>query len=648
MFGRSTQRRRASFNTSNGGDTGDFQSCNNSIATNNSYEDGVDDSIRTAKRTNTTTSSFIRRGLKGIYGTIREENTSSNDSSPFRRSGSGGGGETHHGDSSCYDQSVETNSTNDDHHSMLVENHMLIATMPLKGGDNTDVFHSDTTGTTDSSGYSGYELGNGNVYESHTSESTNSSGYSGYQRGNGNVYESHTSESTNSSGYSGYQRGNGGVYDSNTTPTSYTTSEDNTDSYGSSQYQSSSDGTTAYDTSNYTSSNNTEATHRNSVSSTSQSSRTSNRMGNHRRASVESYPSQYRRASVESYPSQHRRASVESYPSQHRRASVDTFQSQSTSSTTENGRGFHQNRRASVDSYQSQSSRSSSTAVNGRVTHHQNRRASVDSYPSQSSRSSSTAVNRRGTEQNNILRSSISSATSSSRRRTVDNSDMSSVTRPSSRENSSIHTGQTGGTPVDRVKAQCPYQIQFHVQHQGKNIQGSKRVIHIRFGYANNAAISQGMSGVDCRGEEHDIVVFWSITGGKRSISMNGNEIQYEVGKRSNANRRADILEAAWRLGGHVYQLKFYAYKPSAGSPEKRNAKWKQYSLFIDGRSYFDLPQIFDLGGRVGSSPAYPAPPPPTLVRRSNELSNSMISDFSSSQQPPDESQDVKNAIKNR
>jgi len=609
MFGRSTQRRRASLNTSDGGDTGDFQRCNNSVATNNSYEDGIDDSIRTAKRTNTTTSSFIRRGLKGIYGTIREENTSSNDSSPFRRSGSGGGVETHHGDSSCYDQSVETNSTNDDHNSMLVENHMLIATMPLKGGDNTDVFHSDTTGTTDSSGYSGYELGNGNVYESHTSESTNSSGYSGYQRGNGNVYESNTSGSTNSSGYSGYQRGNGGVYDSNTTPTSYTTSEDNTDSYGSSQYQSSSDGTTAYDTSNYTSSNNTEATHRNSFSSTSQSSSTSNRrMGNHRRASVESYTSQYRRASVDSYPSQHRRASV--------------------------------------DSYQSQSSRSSSTAVNGRVTHQQSRRASVDSSPSQSPRSSSTAVNRRGTDQNNILRSSISSATSSSRRRTVDNSDMSSVTRPSSRDNSSIHTGQTGGTPgVDRGKSQCPYQIQFHVQHQGKNIQGSKRVIHIRFGFANNTTISQGMTGVDCRGEEHDIVVLWSITGGKRSISMNGKEIQYEVGKRSNANRRADILEAAWRLGGHVYQLKFYAYKPSAG--EKRNPKWKQYSLFIDGRSYFDLPQIFDLGGRMGSSLTYRAPPP-TEVRRSNELSNSMISDFSSSQEPPDESQDVKDAIKNR
>ena len=81
------------------------------------------------------------------------------------------------------------------------------------------------------------------------------------------------------------------------------------------------------------------------------------------------------------------------------------------------------------------------------------------------------------------------------------------------------------------------------------------------------------------------IVVFWSITGGKRSISMNGNEIQYEVGKRSNANRRADILEAAWRLGGHVYQLKFYAYKPSAGSPEKRNAKVNDHARLECGKA---------------------------------------------------------------
>ncbi len=165
-------------------------------------------------------------------------------------------------------------------------------------------------------------------------------------------------------------------------------------------------------------------------------------------------------------------------------------------------------------------------------------------------------------------------------------------------DNASVCGSTSATTVAGGGRGRCPYQIGFNVQNAGKQISTSKRIIHFRFGFANPQALASGLAGVDCRGQEHDLSITWSITGGKRMISIDGREIQYSVGKRSNTARRADIVEAAWRMADHVIELKCYAYKPKAGSPEKRNPKWKQYNLTIDGRSFFELPEIFDLGLR--------------------------------------------------
>ena len=132
----------------------------------------------------------------------------------------------------------------------------------------------------------------------------------------------------------------------------------------------------------------------------------------------------------------------------------------------------------------------------------------------------------------------------------------------------------SGTTVANGGHGRCPYQIAFQVQNMGKQVSSSKRIINFRFGFANASAMSQGRTGTGCRGEEHDIVVTWSITGGKRSISMNGREIQYSAGRVATESRRADVLDASWRMSDHVYNMKCFAYKPAAGSPEKRNPRW--------------------------------------------------------------------------
>ena len=148
-------------------------------------------------------------------------------------------------------------------------------------------------------------------------------------------------------------------------------------------------------------------------------------------------------------------------------------------------------------------------------------------------------------------------------------------------DNPSSCASISGTTVADGGQGRCPYQIGFQVQNQGKQISSSKRVIHFRFGFANATSMSQGKTCTDCRGEEHDIVVTWSITGGKRSIYMDGREIQYSAGKRANESRRADVLEASWRMSDHVYDVKCYAYKPATGSPEKRDPRWVRHYLCV-------------------------------------------------------------------
>lgn len=168
-----------------------------------------------------------------------------------------------------------------------------------------------------------------------------------------------------------------------------------------------------------------------------------------------------------------------------------------------------------------------------------------------------------------------------------------------------------------------PYQIEFVVQNQGKQISSTKRRIHFRFGYADVSSMLEGKTGSDCRGEEHNIVVTWSTITGKKSIMMDDREIHYVVGKHgATIARLADMLEAVWQLSNHVYELKCYAYKSATGSPEKRNPRWKQYSLVIDGTSFFELPQIFDLGLK-GLMTVISAPP--SLIHSTDSSSVSVL-----------------------
>jgi len=130
-----------------------------------------------------------------------------------------------------------------------------------------------------------------------------------------------------------------------------------------------------------------------------------------------------------------------------------------------------------------------------------------------------------------------------------------------------------------------PYQIDFSAIAAGKRVSSTKRKIRWRFGYANPEALVDGRNGTDCRGDEHDVTVVWSITSGKRQISMDGREVHYST-------NRAGVLEFNWQTkGNHVIKVTGHAAPPMTAQPG-----FRQYDLSIDGQSFFTMPKVFQLG----------------------------------------------------
>jgi len=151
------------------------------------------------------------------------------------------------------------------------------------------------------------------------------------------------------------------------------------------------------------------------------------------------------------------------------------------------------------------------------------------------------------------------------------------------------------------------YQIDFSAVAAGKHVAASKRRIRWRYGFPNRQALEAGRTGTDCRGEEHEIVIIWSVTSGKRQILMDGKEIHY-------ASSRTSILDHSWSTrGNHVMKVIAHAAPPLSATPG-----FRQYDLLIDGQSFFTMPKVFELGirgvqdrvpvrtaGYIADTPAY-------------------------------------------
>ena len=133
-----------------------------------------------------------------------------------------------------------------------------------------------------------------------------------------------------------------------------------------------------------------------------------------------------------------------------------------------------------------------------------------------------------------------------------------------------------------------PYQINYRAKRCGKTITASKRRITFQFGFSLASAIASGVTAVDCRGEEHEVVLIWSHMSGKRELFMDGRQIHTSKGAMGNSE-----FMYSWALGNHILKITAHGSAPMGGG----EANFRQFDLELDGMSYFTFKQIYQLGG---------------------------------------------------
>lgn len=137
------------------------------------------------------------------------------------------------------------------------------------------------------------------------------------------------------------------------------------------------------------------------------------------------------------------------------------------------------------------------------------------------------------------------------------------------------------------VPHQC-YQVDFAAVNCGKMVAASKRRIRFKFGYTNVEAMSDGCTGQDCRGSEHDVTITWSLSSGKQSVVYDGKEMYFDVGDTTKVKCTFKDKD------DHTIEVKAHAAPMSTKSTP--DPDWRQYDLLIDGISYFRYPKIYQLG----------------------------------------------------
>lgn len=167
----------------------------------------------------------------------------------------------------------------------------------------------------------------------------------------------------------------------------------------------------------------------------------------------------------------------------------------------------------------------------------------------------------------------------------------------------------TNSTPRFDLERNPPYQINYRAKRCGKTITASKRRITFQFGFSSASAISSGMTAVDCRGEEHEVVLIWSHMSGKRELFMDGRQIHTSKGAMGNSE-----FMHSWALGNHILKITAHGSSPMGGE-----ANFRQFDLELDGMSYFAFKQIYQLGGDASDVPRLALPPSTTTKPRSTE-----------------------------
>ena len=162
---------------------------------------------------------------------------------------------------------------------------------------------------------------------------------------------------------------------------------------------------------------------------------------------------------------------------------------------------------------------------------------------------------------------------------------------------------KTNDGRIGRANDFDSYQIDCQTTKKGKLIAGTKRRICWKFGFSNRDAVQRGLSGSDCRGEEHEVVFVWSLTSGKKFVLADGHEVHWS--KQSPFSEKFDgPWKCSWtsNMAGKSRELAVVAnasttlFEKKSGKKSAVDNSFRNFNLLIDGVNYLDMPQMFELG----------------------------------------------------
>ena len=141
-----------------------------------------------------------------------------------------------------------------------------------------------------------------------------------------------------------------------------------------------------------------------------------------------------------------------------------------------------------------------------------------------------------------------------------------------------------------------PYQIDYSVQNTAKTIGFSKKRVLFKFGFANRVAIyEQHKTGAECRGSEHEIILIWSLTSGKRQLFCDQKEIHYSC-----THQNGWTSDTSWQ---HIFTLPdpmnnhHQRYRIHISTTrETQDPATHPFDVKVNNVSYFAFNPIYQLG----------------------------------------------------
>ncbi|KAL7567766.1 hypothetical protein ACA910_000521 [Epithemia clementina (nom. ined.)] len=127
------------------------------------------------------------------------------------------------------------------------------------------------------------------------------------------------------------------------------------------------------------------------------------------------------------------------------------------------------------------------------------------------------------------------------------------------------------------------YRLHFFYEPLGRYFRSSKRRLYWSFGFTNIDAALEGKTGGECRGEEHEVELVWSLKSGKTRVYWNkrniSNLIQQDV--------KSNTVHMSWNTyTGERLQVVAHAEAIPGVA---------QYDLLIDGVSFSQMPSVLEI-----------------------------------------------------